>query len=144
MVGIPVVAFCDTGDNQDGNSGTEPDAGIGAQESMLGWLRQRNLPFLVEEAQLWEQSDNYILKNLTELEDQIQDELYRLRKEEGMRTLGPERMAHTVEVLTERHGLEKIPEILSEIQTKGKSMYIIWKLRPTSANWIGRGSRRSN
>lgn len=93
---------------------TDPASSSGVRTSALPSLTEE------EEAQLWKQSDDWILKNLSRLENKIQDEVHRLRKEEGMRALGPERMARTVEDLTEKYGLEKIPEILNEIKTKGK------------------------
>ena len=88
-----------------------------AQDQAIAFLSEE------EEAKLWEQSDTFILKNLTDLENQIQDEIQHLRKEERMRSLGPERMARTVEDLTERYGLQNIPDILNNLKTKGKESH---------------------
>lgn len=73
-----------------------------------------------------------LLLTHSRLENKIQDEVHRLRKEEGMRALGPERMARTVEDFTEKYGLEKFPEILNEIKKKEEKLGHVSRERPPS------------
>lgn len=168
-LGVPLILFCDNGDDDEQNSSEKAtDAGIGAQESIgarpLGESASnlegepdasrkikadpgdgegpssvrrkvasesepspshatKELPSLneEEEALLWKKSDDWILQNLSNLEDEIQDEVSRLRKEEGMRAIAPERISRTIEDLSERYGIDKLPEILHDMKTNGKS-----------------------
>jgi hypothetical protein len=40
-----------------------------------------------------------------------------------MREIAPERISRTIEDLSERYGIDKLPEILHDIQTNGKSSH---------------------
>lgn len=87
---------------------------------MCGPSQPQNIESLsqAEEEELWLKSDEWVLKNLSDLENNLQDEISKLRDKENMRSLAPERVAHILEDLGEKYGLDKLPEILQDIKTK--------------------------